>query len=61
MTQKKKLSDYFIDNKYSILEKENSQILESENKIGWIIGHRIDNRFRITKSTKKVLIIEVKS
>lgn len=61
MNQKKKLSDYFIDNKYSILEKENSQILESENKIVWIIGHRIDNRFRITKSTKKILIIEVKT
>jgi tRNA(Ile)-lysidine synthase len=61
MTQKKKLSDYFIDNKFSILEKENSQILESETKIVWIIGHRIDNGFRITKSTKKILIIELKT
>lgn len=61
MKQKKKLSDYFIDNKYSILDKENCRILESEGKIIWIIGDRIDDRFRITKSTKKVLIIEVKS
>lgn len=59
MKHKKKLSDYFIDNKYSILDKENCQILESEGKIVWIAGDRIDNRFRITRSTKKILIVEV--
>ncbi|MFA5819593.1 MAG: tRNA lysidine(34) synthetase TilS, partial [Bacteroidales bacterium] len=58
MKQKKKLSDYFIDNKYSILDKENKLILESDGKIVWIIGDRIDNRFRITKLTKKALIIK---
>jgi tRNA(Ile)-lysidine synthase len=58
MKQKKKLSDYFIDNKYSRLDKENVLILESYGKIVWIIGDRIDNRFRITKSTKKALIIK---
>jgi tRNA(Ile)-lysidine synthase len=58
MKQKKKLSDYFIDSKYSKLDKENILILESDGKIVWIIGDRIDNRFRITKSTKKALIIK---
>ena len=61
MKQKKKLSDYFIDNKYSILDKEKCRIVESEGKIVWITGDRIDDRFRITKSTKKILIIEVKN
>lgn len=58
MNQKKKLSDYFIDNKYSLLDKETKFILESEGKIVWIIGDRIDNRFRITDSTKKVLVLK---
>lgn len=57
MKQKKKLSDYFIDNKYSLIDKENILILESEGKIVWIIGDRIDNRFKITRSTKNALII----
>jgi tRNA(Ile)-lysidine synthase len=57
MKQKKKLSDYFIDNKYSIIDKENILILESDGKIVWIIGDRIDNRFKISRSTKNALII----
>ncbi len=58
MKQKKKLSDYFVDRKYSLLEKEKTYILESEGKIIWIIGERIDNRFKITKATKKALVIK---
>jgi tRNA(Ile)-lysidine synthase len=58
MRHKKKLSDYFINSKYSILDKENRLILESDGKIVWIIGDRIDNRFRITSSTRKALIIK---
>jgi len=58
MKQKKKLSDYFIDRKYSILDKEYKYILESGGKIVWIIGDRIDNRFKITSTTKKALIIK---
>lgn len=59
MRSKKKLSDYFIDKKYSLPEKEKQLILESDGKIIWVIGERIDNRFRVTDKTKNVL--EIKS
>ena len=60
MNQKKKLSDYFIDNKYSKFDKENIFILESGGKIVWIIGDRIDDRFKITASTTKGILIKSK-
>ncbi len=58
MSKKKKLSDYFVDKKFSRIDKEKALIIESSGKIVWIIGERIDNRFRITNNTIKVLIIK---
>ena len=58
MNRKKKLSDFFIDNKFSIPQKEKALVLESAGKIACIIGIRTDNRFRITGSTTKCLVID---
>lgn len=59
MKTKKKVSDFFVDAKVPIYEKHNFPILETrEGEIVWVCGQRIDERFRITSETKRVLKLE---
>jgi len=60
MKGKKKLSKYFKDEKLSLIDKENSWLLCSEDSILWVIGKRADDRFKVTKNTKKILKFEIK-
>ncbi|HJX71370.1 MAG TPA: tRNA lysidine(34) synthetase TilS, partial [Bacteroidales bacterium] len=48
MNQFKKLSDFFTDNRLSLVEKESVWLVESGGDIVWVINHRTDNRYRIT-------------
>ncbi|KJD33097.1 potassium ABC transporter ATPase [Tamlana nanhaiensis] len=61
MQGKKKLSKYFKDEKFSLLEKENTWLLCSGEAIVWIINRRADNRFKVTENTKNILKIELMS
>ncbi|EDP95993.1 tRNA lysidine(34) synthetase TilS [Kordia algicida OT-1] len=55
MKGKKKVSKYFKDEKYSLIDKENQWLLCNENDIIWIIGKRSDNRYKLTKLTKTII------
>jgi len=53
----KKLSDFFVDRKYSRLDKERAWLLTSGEKIVWIVGDRLDDRFKVDAQTQKILEI----
>ena len=54
MKGRKKVSDYFIDNKFSLSDKEDAWLLVSGEDIIWLVGHRMDDRYKITKATRSI-------
>jgi tRNA(Ile)-lysidine synthase len=57
MKKKKKIARFMIDSKMSKPEKESAWVLESDHKIVWFIGRRIDDRFKLTDDSGTILKI----
>ena len=57
MNKKKKVSDFLVDNKVSVNLKDKVYVLCSAGAIVWIVGRRIDERYKINDNTKKVFVI----
>lgn len=55
MNGKKKVSKFFKDEKFSLLAKEEVWVLCSDDHIIWVVGHRIDDRFKVTSKTSKII------
>jgi tRNA(Ile)-lysidine synthase len=59
MKGKKKISKYLKDKKLSLVEKENTWLLTSNNEVVWVIGRRGDSRFGVNPKTGSILKIEL--
>jgi tRNA(Ile)-lysidine synthase len=58
MSHRRKLSDFFIDEKIPLFEKNSVPILVSAGNIVWICGKRLDDRYKLSPETRKALKLE---
>jgi len=58
--KKKKLQDYFVDEKIPRDERDAIPLLVNNGDVVWVAGHRIDERYRVDKTTRKVLQCNIK-
>ena len=60
MNGKKNVSDYLTDKKYSLVQKENQYVVCCGDDIVWLVNERTDHRYRITESTQRIMLIQIK-
>jgi len=60
MEHRKKVSDFLIDKKVSLSDKDVVTVLESNGEIVWVVGYRIDNRFKITPNTTSTILFSLR-
>lgn len=58
MSGRKKVSDYLTDRKFSLTRKDRQWVLCCGKEIAWLVGERLDNRFRVNKTTKQVVLVK---
>lgn len=60
MKKLKKVSNFLTDEKIKSSEKKDKFVLVNNNLIVWVVGHRIDDRVKITSQTKRILKLWIK-
>ncbi len=61
MSGHKKVSDFLVDSKVSLPDKERQFVVVSDGQVVWIIGRRVDERFRVGSTTERVLRLTVET
>ena len=59
--KRQKLQDFFSNNKLSKFDKEAVWILENQEEICWIVGYRLDERYKLTEATQKFLYLAIEN
>lgn len=59
MKGRKKLSDFFVDEKVGLYEKCQIPVLENGGNIVWVCGRRLDDRYKVTDTTGQVLRLKI--
>jgi tRNA(Ile)-lysidine synthase len=60
MNSKKLISDFLTDKKVALNLKKSTLLMLSKGSVAWIVGHRIDNRFKVSDKTETVMIFELR-
>lgn len=59
MKTRKKISNFLIDSKIPLNLKDHLKVITSESNIVWVVGHRLDDRFKISNNTQNILELKV--
>lgn len=59
MKGKKLLSDFFIDEKINEFDKKQIPLLCNNHQIIWVVGYRLDERYKVTEATEKILRVDI--
>jgi tRNA(Ile)-lysidine synthase len=54
---RKKLQDFLVDARVPRGQRDRVGLLTSQGEVAWVVGHRIDERFRVTDATRRVLVV----
>lgn len=57
---RKKIQDYFVDEKIPRDERDSVPLITSNDNIVWVVGHRLDERYKVEKHTKRILQLEIR-
>ena len=61
MKGKKLISDYLTDVKATRFEKESQVLALCGEDIIWVVGHRSDNRYKVDKNTRRIIMLKIKN